>query len=106
MTGYKRLPVGQTDSFDGVVAVVDFVAGFKHNAEPPAAKALHRLKVSQIPGGGKKRDSLDVIIQKKNPYSIALSGGKGAGCIIRNMPDNLKEEGSYSSLWSKRLIKR
>lgn len=44
------LPVGKTNSFDGVVAVVDFVAGFKHNTEPPTAKALYWLKVSQIPG--------------------------------------------------------
>ncbi len=42
----ERIPVGQTDSFDGVVAVIYFVAGFKHNTEPPTAEALHRLKVS------------------------------------------------------------
>lgn len=44
------LPVGQTDSFDGVVAVVHLVASFKHDPEPPAAEALHRLEVGQVPG--------------------------------------------------------
>lgn len=46
----EALPIGQADSFDGVVAVVHFVAGFKHNAKPPTAKALHWLKVCQVPG--------------------------------------------------------
>lgn len=45
-----QLPVGQTDPFDGIVAVIHFVAGFKHNAESPAAEALHWLKVGQVPG--------------------------------------------------------
>lgn len=43
------LPVGQTDPFDGVVAVIHFVACFKHDTEPPAAETLHRLKVRQVP---------------------------------------------------------
>ena len=46
----EALPAGQTDSFDGVVAVVNLVSGFKHDPEPPAAEALHRLKISQVPG--------------------------------------------------------
>lgn len=43
-------PVGQTDPFDCVVAVVHLVAGFKHDTEPPAAEALHRLEVRQVSG--------------------------------------------------------
>lgn len=43
------LPVGQTDPFDGVVAVIHFVTCFKHDTEPPATEALHRLKVRQVP---------------------------------------------------------
>lgn len=46
----KLIPVGQTDPFDSIIAVVHFVAGFKYNAEPTTAKALHGLKVSQVPG--------------------------------------------------------
>lgn len=56
-SGQRELPIGQTDSFDGVVAVVHFVTGFKDDAEPPAAKALHRLEVRQVPGG-RTRDTL------------------------------------------------
>lgn len=47
----EEIPVGQPDPFDSIIAVVHFVAGFKHNAEAPTAKALHGLKVSQVPGG-------------------------------------------------------
>lgn len=55
------LPVGQTDSFDGVVAVVHFVSGFKHNTEPPAAKALYWLEVRQVP---EEEDTVVVIMQR------------------------------------------
>ena len=51
----EALPVGQTDSFDSVVAVVHLVAGFKHDTEPAAAETLHRLKVSQVPGERHRR---------------------------------------------------
>ncbi|TNN39637.1 hypothetical protein EYF80_050195 [Liparis tanakae] len=51
----RGVPVGQTDPFDGVVAVVHFVAGFKHDTEPPAAEALHRLEVRQREDDGSQR---------------------------------------------------
>lgn len=66
--GERLLPVGQTDPFDGVVAVVHFVAGFKHNAEPPAAKALHGLKVGQVP---EERTLWLLLCKKKNHTSVS-----------------------------------
>lgn len=58
----KGRPVGQTDPFDSIIAVVHFVAGFKYDAEPTTAKALHGLKVGQVPGE-------DIWVSKEDTHS-------------------------------------
>lgn len=44
------LPVGQSDPFDGIVAVIYFISGFKNHSKTSSTQTLNWFEICQISG--------------------------------------------------------